>query len=63
MSDAIREARIRELRNLIKQGEYRIDAQQTAARLLDEHLAGRATSEENALSAAASAPSPATPPK
>ena len=63
MSDTEREARIQELRNLVKQGEYQIDPQQTAARLLDEHLTDRPAAEENSLSAAASAPNPTTPPK
>jgi hypothetical protein len=63
MSDADREARIHELRKLVKQGEYQIDPQRTAARLVDEHVAEPSTTEENTLSVAASAPSSAVLPK
>jgi hypothetical protein len=63
MSDADREARIQELRKLVKQGEYQIDPQLTAMRLVNEHVTEPSTAEENTLSAAASAPSSATPPK
>jgi hypothetical protein len=63
MSDANREARILELRHLVEQGEYQINSEQIAARLLDEHLTVRPTTGQNALGAAASAPSPTIPPK
>jgi hypothetical protein len=55
-SDTNREARIQELRKLVKQGEYQIDPQKTAARLLDEHVSERSVPEEKILSVAASAP-------
>lgn len=58
MSDADREARIQELRRLVKQGEYQIDPQLMAARLVEEHRLERAANEENALSLAASAAPP-----
>lgn len=63
MSDADREARIQELRKLIEQGEYQIDSQLTAARLVDEHVSEPAKPEENTLSVAASVPSSAAPSK
>jgi hypothetical protein len=63
VSDARREARIEELRKLVMQGEYQIDPQLTAARLVDEHVAERSTTEENTRSVAATAPSSTTPPK
>jgi hypothetical protein len=63
VSDADRELRIQELRNLVKQGEYQIDPQQTAARLLAEHLADGSIPKENTLSIAASAPNPMIAPK
>ncbi len=60
MSDTDREARIQELRKLVKQGEYQIDPQRTAARLVDEHISEPSPAEENKLSIAASVPSSAT---
>jgi hypothetical protein len=63
VSDANREVRIQELRNLVKQGEYQIDPQQIAARLLAEHLVDTSTAKENTLSVAASAPNPMIAPK
>jgi hypothetical protein len=63
LSDANREARIEELRKLVKQGEYQIDPQLTAARLVDEHVSERSTTEENTRSVAATAPSSITPSK
>jgi anti-sigma-28 factor FlgM len=63
VSDAKREAFIQELRNLIKQGEYQIDAKLTAARLVDEHVSAEPLIEEKTLRAAASAPSSTIPPK
>ena len=63
VSDANRETRIEELRKLVKQGEYQIDPQLTAARLVDEHISERSTTDENTRSVAATAPSSPTPPK
>ena len=63
LSAANREARIQELRTLVEQGEYQIDAQKTAARLLDEHVSERSVPEEKILSVAASAPSSTVGPK
>jgi len=63
LSDADREVRIQELRQLVKQGEYQIDPQKTAARLLDEHVSERAAPDEKILTVAASAPSSTVPPK
>ena len=63
LSDAHREARIQELRQLVKQGEYQIDPQLTAARLVDEHVSERSPTDENARSVAATAPGSTTPPK
>jgi len=63
VSDANREARMQELRRLVQQGEYQIDPQQTAARLVDEHVSEPSATEENTLSVAMSAPSSTVPPK
>jgi hypothetical protein len=63
VSDAKREARIEELRKLVQQGEYQIDPQLTAARLVDEHVSERSATEENTRSVGATAPSSTTPPK
>jgi hypothetical protein len=61
VSDAKRQARIEELRKLVKQGGYQIDPQLTAARLVDEHVSERSTTEENTRSVAATVPSSTTP--
>jgi hypothetical protein len=46
MADTDREARILELRRQIESGEYQIDNQRLAARLIDEHLSDRDVSED-----------------
>ena len=63
MSDADREVRIQELRKLVKQGEYQIDPQRTAARVVDEHVSEPSMAEENTLSVAASVPGSTAQPK